>query len=292
MRLTVAGGVSAAREVNGQEQPVGAAQVSGGAVVTRFGAYQPRTFAVTLAAPAARGSMPASEPVALHYDLAAASNDDTAVPAGGFDGAGDAYPAEMLPESLRVGAVKFQLGAAKTGAPDVVVARGQTISLPGGPSRRIYLLAASSSGDQKAAFQVDGKPVELTIEAWNGKIGQWDTREWKPMPTRNWAESANHAVFPAPDDHAREQYSSPRFPEDYVGLTPGYTKSAEVAWFASHHHTAAGLNQPYEYSYLFAYAIDTPAGAKTLTLPNNTAVRVFALSTGGAEPAVTPAFSF
>ena len=65
---------------------------------------------------------------------------------------------------------------------------------------------------------------------------------------------------------------------EYAGLTPGFIKRAPVAWFASHQHTADGANVPYSYSYLYAYAIDLPAGAKTITLPNNDKIRVLAIT--------------
>jgi hypothetical protein len=48
---------------------------------------------------------------------------------------------------------------------------------------------------------------------------------------------------------------APRYPEDYLDLEPGFIKPAGLAWYASHHHTADGLNQPYQYPYLFAYSI-------------------------------------
>ena len=51
----------------------------------------------------------------------------------------------------------------------------------------------------------------------------------------------------------------------------------------------AGLNEPYEYSYLFAYAIDLPAGAKTLTLPANDKIRIFAVSVAEEPAVVRPA---
>ena len=63
--------------------------------------------------------------------------------------------------------------------PDAVVTRGQKISLPAGRFNRVYVLAASEDGDQKATFHVDNKPVELTVEHWGGFIGQWDNRVWK-----------------------------------------------------------------------------------------------------------------
>jgi alpha-mannosidase len=81
---------------------------------------------------------------------------------------------------------------------------------------------------------------------------------------------------------------SPRYPEDYLGLSAGYTKRVDLAWYASHHHTAAGLNEPYEYSYLFSYALDLPPGATELTLPTNDKVRILAISVGDNGPAVTP----
>src|ERR1035438_8897407 len=74
-----------------------------------------------------------------------------------------------------------------------------------------------------------------------------------------------------------------------MGLTPGYIKPADLAWYCSHRHTADGLNEPYQYSYLFAYAIDLPAGARTLTLPNNDKVKVLAVSVADQGPLVTPA---
>ena len=50
VQVKFAGPVAAAREVNGQELPVGRAQVSRGALIASFRAYQPRTFAVRLGA--------------------------------------------------------------------------------------------------------------------------------------------------------------------------------------------------------------------------------------------------
>ncbi len=66
-RVSFAASLTAAREVNGQEQPLGPATVTNGALVTSFAAYQPRTFAIRLAAPR----------TTLRYDIATASNDGT-----------------------------------------------------------------------------------------------------------------------------------------------------------------------------------------------------------------------
>jgi alpha-mannosidase len=283
-----AGAIQAAREVNGQELPVaGTPTVSNGTLVTNFTGYQPRTFALKIAASTARAAEASTKPVTLAYDLAVTSNDDTKTAGGGFDGKGNAIPAEMLPTSIEYGPAEFKLAASGTGKADAIAAKGQTLSLPAGSFNRIYVLAASSDGDQKATFKVGDKAVELTIEDWGGMIGQWDRRIWS-LPARDWAISANHAVWP-PAAQQGGGRTEPRYPDDYVGMTPGFVKPAALAWYASHHHTAEGLNEPYQYSYLFAYAIDLPADAKTLTLPINDKVKVLAVSVAQEGPLVKAA---
>ena len=264
VQISFAAPITAAREVNGQEQPVGSATVTDGALVTSFGAYQPRTFALRLAAASSRVAGVHSTPVALHYDLATASVDGAHSTAG-FDGKGNALPAEMLPAQITFNDVQFDLAKAATGAPNALVAKGQTIALPAGNFNRVYLLAASANGDRKATFEIANKKAELTIQDWGGFIGQWDNRQWSSKDTSH-------------DDYG-----------DMIGLKPGYIKRAELAWYSSHHHNAAGENVPYSYSYLFPYAIDAPAGAKTIKLPNNNDVRILAISVADENPEVTPA---
>jgi len=290
VRVSFPGPVVTAREVDAQERPIGSAAIENGSLSTSFTAYQPRTFALRLAAPQVKLAAPQSKPVTLNYDLAVATNDDTNTSGGGFDGKGNAIPAEMLPSTIEYHDVQFKLASAKTGTPNAIVARGQTITLPEGHYNRVYLLAASASGDQSVTFVIGNRKSKLNIQDWSGFIGQWDTRLWKNQSERDWAISANHAVWPPADEEEREKRPvAPRYPEDYVGLEPGYVKTAGVAWYASHHHTAAGLNQPYQYSYLFAYPIELSAGERKLTLPDNDKIRILAISTVEENPALYPA---
>src|SRR5262249_8720925 len=69
VRLTFATPVVAAREVNGQEQPLGQATIVDGALSTSFSAYQPRTFAVKLSPPATKVAGLRSVAVDLPYDV-------------------------------------------------------------------------------------------------------------------------------------------------------------------------------------------------------------------------------
>jgi alpha-mannosidase len=274
--------VVSAREVNAQEQPLGVATVANGEVVTSFGAFQPRTFAVRLAAPTHASAATKSQAVTLTYDRAVSSKDGEKV-ATGFDDARHAIPAEMLPATVSYGGIQFKVASGGAGNPDALTARGQTITLPAGNFNRVYILAASSDGDQRATFRAGSyTPVDLTIQDWGGFIGQWDNRVWSRR---------QEPVPPRPDAPAPPPGTPPRMRTvmEYAGLTPGFIKRAPVAWFASHHHNADGTNAPYAYSYLFAYAIDLPAGAGTLTLPSNDKVRILAITVANEAPSVWPA---
>jgi len=264
VRITFHSPITGAREVNGQEQPVGAAHVNRGALVTSFSAYQPRTFAVKLAADLNKVAAVHSTPVPLRYSLATASNDGQKSQ-GGFDGRGNALPAEMLPAEIKFNDVRFQLAAAKAGAPNAVATKGQKIDLPAGNYNRVYVLAASTDGDQKATFRLGNTAVELNIQDWGGFIGQWDDRQWTSKDTSH-------------DDYG-----------EMTGIKPGYIKRADLAWYCSHHHNAAGENVAYGYSYLFAYPIDLPAGVKTITLPTNDKIRILAMSVAEENPEVRAA---
>jgi alpha-mannosidase len=274
IKVAFAAPITSARELNGQEQPVGAATVSGGALVASFTAYQPRTFAVKLAAPPAKVASVRSEPVSLKYDVAVATNDGTHT-TGGFDRKGNALPAEMLPAQITFNDVQFRLAptlaSSANAVPNAMVARGQTLELPSGRYNRVYVLAASAEGDQKTSFKTGSKNVDLTIQDWGGFIGQWDDRQWvaKDIPIEGQPGKTEH------DDYA-----------EMTGIKSGYIKRADLAWYCSHHHNAAGENVPYGYSYLFAYPIDLQPGAKTIQLPDNDKIRILAISVAEENPEV------
>jgi alpha-mannosidase len=291
VHVLFASAVTAAREVNAQEQPISTAKLSSGALVTSFSPYQPRTFALRLSSPTVRLAAVSSQSVKLDYDLAVASDDDTKTVGGGMDGHGNALPGEMLPTQIAYNGIQFQLAPAGTGKANAVIAKGQTITLPSGSFNRIFILAASADEDRKAAFRIGDKSVELNIESWGGFVGQWDTRVWKNMIDHDWAVSAHHAAWPPPDMAQRASHPVERaavYPDDYVGLKAGYIKPASLAWYASHHHTVDGLNEPYQYSYLFAYPVDVSLGTRTITLPNDASIHILAISVANDHPTLKP----
>lgn len=283
VRISFPAPVIAAREVNAQEQPVGKATIVKGQLVTSLSKFQPRTFAITLA-PSSVKSLPQSRPISLPYDLAVATADGQRIKAG-FDGEGSALPAEMLPRELAYGGITFRILPEKANA---LVPRGQTIQLPNGV-RRVYILAAAVDDDEKVTFRIGNETRDLTIQRWNGFIGQWDNRQWKRTEVQVPPRTPPPDI--PPDIAAVLQRSRTRVDPygQMIGITPGFIKRAPLAWFASHHHTAAGTNEAYAYLYLFAYEIDVPANARMLTLPNNDRIRIMAITGSNERHRVTPA---
>ena len=277
--------VIAAREVNAQELPVGKVTVTKGELVTSLGPYQPRTFAVKLAKPSVSLLQPRAQPITLPYDLAVANRDGERM-RGGIDGEGYAIPAEMLPQTITYGGTAFSLGP--NDKANALVARGQTLPVPRGMSR-LYVLAASVSGDQNVAFRVGNTSTNVTIQDWSGFIGQWDDRQWRASTSELKPRTPPPDI--PPDIAALLQRSRTRSDPygEVAGITPGFIKRAPLAWFASHRHTPDGKNEAYAYSYLFAYTIDVPAGATTLTLPNNDNVRIMAITGSNERWSVKPA---
>jgi len=277
VRIAFAAPISGAREVNAQEQPLGPATIRGGELVTNFGPYEPRTFAVKLARQRNRIAAPESRPITLSYDIAVASKARTKS-SGGFNAAGETLAADLLPTEVDYAGIRFELAPAATGKPDAVVARGQSIQLPAGKYDRAYMLAASSDGDQAATFRVGDNSVRLNIEDWGGFVGQWDNRLWnkKEVPIQY------PTGYQAPSDAPKTEMAL-----EFTGqIAPGFIKAAPLGWYSDHRRTADGKNVAYSYSYLFVYAIDLPVGTKTLTLPDSEKIRIMAITVAN-EPGLT-----
>jgi alpha-mannosidase len=284
VRMSFATPILAVREVNGQEMPLNNdhPKVLNGVLVTSFDPYQLRTFAVNLAPARTASATTKSQPIRLlPFNRTVASKDGARSVAGssGFDSTGHTLPAEMLPTTVAYAGINFNLISLPDGSQLAVVPKGQTIQLPTGKFTRLYLLAASVDGDQKAAFRVGATSTELTIQDWSGFIGQWDDRTWN---------NKQEQLPPRPGAPAN---APPRIRAviEYTGLKQGFIKRAPVAWFASHRHNAEGANEPYVYSYLFGYSIAIPAGVRSLTLPDNDKIRILAITASDDNAEVRPA---
>ncbi len=277
LRVRFPRGVSQAREVNGQELPVGPARVTNRELAVEMGGWDLRSFALRLRGPERDMSPPRFRAVDLPFDRVVTSADGEAVAPGsgarGFDEEGRSLPAEMLPGEIPFEGIVFKLGG---GEGNAVRARGQTLSLPAGAFRRVYVLAASAAGDRRVTFRVGDVAAAVTVQSWRGFIGQWDNRLWQEVHLP--AQRAPGSAGPA--------RAVTRVVPVFAGLEAGFVKPAPVAWFATHHHDAQGKNQSYAFSYLYAFSLEIPEGARTLTLPDDEAVRIMAVTVSEEDPGV------
>ena len=158
-----------ARELNGNEEEIGPASISENTLEFEIGPYAMKTFLVRLSKP--QPPVPGDyAQVDLPFDKKTASYNPFRVEVN-FDGVGNSYAAELLPESLSFKGLDFKLG-------DPTVAnglkcKGNKISLPEGTYNKLYILAAALRNDTRCVFTVGEDVQEVTVPYYGGFIGQW-----------------------------------------------------------------------------------------------------------------------
>lgn len=224
-------------EVNGIEEYVGETKYEDNKVVFSGTAFQPRTFSVRLKENASL-EMPENHSIDIECNASALTVDEFSM-SGDFDGEGNSFAAELMPDVVEAGGITFRM---ENNPADYNYIRcdGQTITLPEKHGyTKCYLLVTSSHGDRKASFQVDGKDYSFNIPFYSGFIGQWG---WK-------------------------------------GESEGYMKDASIAYVGTHRHSSrAGGNESYIYTYLYKICLDITSDARTLILPKDAGVALFAVT--------------
>jgi len=252
VRLSMVSRIASANETNGVEEKIMDAIVNDGNLMFNLKPWQVRTFAMTMAQPDARIQRPVCRVIDLQYNTDVFSFDANKGD-GDFDGKGHTLPAELIGSNVTSEGIVFKMGPREDGQNNAVQCKGQEIGIPEGDFNKVYILAAAV-GDVNAAFSIDDKPTELSIQDFTGFIGQADKREFADCN-----EGKN------------------RHPKEFVGITPGYNKDDCVAWVGTHLHSKT-KNEPYIFCYLYKYALDIANEAKTITLPDNDKVRVLAIT--------------
>ncbi|MCK4413160.1 MAG: chitobiase/beta-hexosaminidase C-terminal domain-containing protein [Candidatus Eisenbacteria sp.] len=258
--------VATFREINGAEEslaspPSGEGTVAGpaalqhGAIRLSLGAYQPRTLALRLEAPAKLLDRAEMVPVALPFNVDGISNANDPTD-GDFDGRGHSLDGDLLPGILSRQGVAFRTGPRKPGWANMVACQEQRIAIPQGEFDRLYLLAAAIDGDRMATFTIEPRFVEnyttdLWIQDWSEPIGQWNSR-----------------------------VQGDRRITDPARIAPAYLKPATVAWVGTHRHDGLGQTEPYVATNLFRYTIELPHETSTVVLPNDDRVRILAVTAG------------
>ncbi len=124
------------------------------------------------------------------------------------------------------------------------VCKGDKITIPAGKYNRLYILAAAATEE---------KPAEGVLRA--GK---------------------RSTVLKVPS------YTGFIGQWGHKGHTEGYLSDADVAFVGTHRHNSQG-DQPYEFTYMFKYAVDIPANAKEIILPDNPDLVIFAATLASGE---------
>ncbi|MDP4238198.1 MAG: glycoside hydrolase family 38 C-terminal domain-containing protein [Bacteroidota bacterium] len=240
------GKIADAYEVNGQEQKIGKADFANGKLNFDITHYTIRSFAVKFAPASNSLKKPVQLPVDLPYNQDVMSFDNNRSDGMFADGA--ALPAELIPGEIISEDIKFKMGNTADEQDNVVSCKGQKLNLPAGNYTKLYLLA-SSAQDTSGNFIIDGQSNNLKIQNWTGYIGQFYNREF-----------------------ALDQLT-------VTGIDSPFSKMDNIAWFASHRHIGYPTkNDAYQYCYMYKYVINLPKGAKSLTLPVNNKIKVFAIT--------------
>lgn len=121
---------------------------------------------------------------------------------------------------------------------DAVTCRNQEIELPEGNYKKLYMLVAASDKECEAVFKVGDSEQAVYVPLWKGFYGQWGWR----------------------------------------GHSEALLKDATIAHVGTHRHQGDVGNLPYDFSYMYMVSLDIPEGARTVTLPENKNVAVFAMT--------------
>ncbi len=261
--------VQSARELNGSEELIAPLDVQQGALRLKFAPYQLRTIAVRLAAPPQTLEPVHCQPLVLSYNLDAFSSNEERSD-GDLDGKGICCPSELISDTVQSEEVVFHMGSTATGSLNALVCQGQTLTLPSGDYNRVHLLAAGRREDVTCSLLVGRQPQAWKVQSFRGNIGQWDSR----------LVDGGMAEIGRLNGVEVETFS----------LTPGFIKTDRIAWVATHSHTPSG-DVPYKFCYLFRYDFPLPEGVRTITLPNQDEVVVFAVTCSREEHGGTHALS-
>lgn len=132
------------------------------------------------------------------------------------------------------------------------VCKGDTIVLPEGNFNRIYVLAAAATDDARAEGIFRAGKTSATLSV------------------------PSYTGFIGQWGHTNH--------------TEGYLEDDEVAYTGTHRHSAAG-DHPYEFTYMFKYGIDIPAGTKEIVLPDNPDLVLFAATLANEQEKAPEALS-
>ena len=238
VRLSFPVPVVSAREVNGIEESLtsdASPVVADSAVIFSIGHYQPKTFALKLGKPLPTESFSQEEDaegtVTLPYNTDMMSYDSSRSNAA--SAYIYAYPAELIPDTLRADGIGFVMGPRTNGKNNVLrLSSMHTLSLPptaGG--KTLYLLMASpTEAGAKVTVTAGEEENELQVPYFSGRAAE---------------------------------------PPSCTTLAESYRKE-NIVFASSHAHSVSGgTNQVMQMLYIYKYGIELPEGVTEVTLSSS-----------------------
>ena len=168
-KVVFAADILEAKELNGKEEVIGEAVSEGNSLTFDIRPYGMKTYLVRLEKPTTP-TVRSSALIDLPYNIKTASFNAFKVEVN-FDGKGNAYAAELLPQTITFKGVDFKIG--DPAIPNAVKCRQDTVALPEGSYDKLYILAAATRRDTKGRFSVDGLEQDAVVPYYGGFIGQW-----------------------------------------------------------------------------------------------------------------------
>ena len=173
LRFELGAGIASAREIYASEEPreEGEFLLEGGVLQFDLKAFEPRSFALTLAPAPVCGQLKHSMPIELPYDTDLLSFNRNRADCG--TACPVALPAERFPSEIRCGGVRFVTGPKEDLAANAVICRGQKLSIPEG-AKYLSLMMASLSGDRRTALTIGKTGFLFTVHDLLEAVGKWD----------------------------------------------------------------------------------------------------------------------
>lgn len=244
VKVTLPASITEAKEVNLIEDVItGAAspEISGNSFTTSLNKYEIKTFLIKLDNSAMfKETTPQSKPV----DLAACYNiDGMSYDAnrkdGNYNGNGETYSADLMPDKVVNEDVTFNLGSKADGKNNIVQAEGQTIEVANaGKHQYLFMLGSSTSGIGIGEFKVnytDGTSAMRTFSfaGWKDIVG----------------------------------YAQNTYIKDTIGLHLTHTHMPDGNTFDIDNNM-----------YVYKMALDAEKTVKSITLPNVKAIKLAAIT--------------
>ena len=238
------GRITEAYEVNGQEKRTGNVDIINGKLNFSMGKFAIRSFAVKFENPSSKLTKPVQKPLTLTFNEDGFSFDTNRKDGNIINNL--SIPAELIPAEVVSEDIIFKIGNTSDNRNNMLSARGQKINIPEGNFNKLYILAAATE-DTQGDIKAGNRSYRIGFQQWTGYVGQ----HYRRVLYFNNIKVAS--------------------------INKAFVKRDNIAWFASHCHSPEG-NEAYQYSYLYKYEINLPEGVKSVVLPNNPKIKIFAIT--------------